>query len=416
MKLALTVTIAFLLHFSAIAADTTIVFRQIRYSEVFKIAKKEKKAVLLYFHFDGCGACVTMEKKTFTNNKVATFYNSNFICFEVNTLKGEGIETNKIYKVQLHPTFLFLDENGNTLNKIVGVFNPDEFVLQAKNALNPIKTLVYLKQQYNNGTRNADFLLEYCYRLRDANELDSLIINEYLNTQKVNQLNKEENIKFIYEFALHNGKTCISAESNAYKFMHDNKDLFKPYFDIEQVESRLMFVILPNVYQAIEKRDTVGFRKAIEVLKEYDTGKEYNFKEMDGRITRWTTSKSLVLTAELAYYQQIGDLAMYNTTLNSFLETIWNDSEALNSYAWDCYEKENDNTKLEKAVDCVIKSIELNNNYNNNDTYAALLYKLKEYDKALTQAEIAIEIAKKNNIEYKGTTDLIIKIKNNRKK
>ena len=416
MKLTLTVTIAFLLHFSAIAADTTIVFRQINYSEVFKIAKKEKKAVLLYFHFDGCGACVTMEKKTFTNNTVATFYNSNFICFEVNTLIGEGIETNKIYKVQLHPTFLFLDENGNTLNKIVGVFNPDEFVLQAKNALNPIKTLAYFKQQYNDETRNADFLLEYCYRLRDANELDSLIINEYLNTQKVNQLNKEKNIKFIYEFALHNGKACISAESNAYKFMHDNKDLFKPYFDIEQVESRLMFIILPNVYQAIEKRDTVGFWKAIEELKEYDTGKEYNFKEMDGRITRWTTSKSLVLTAELAYYQKMGYLAMYNTTLKSFLETIWNDSEALNSYAWDCYEKENDNTKLEKAVDCVIKSIELNSNYNNNDTYAALLYKLKEYNKALTQAEIAIEIAKKNNIEYKGTTDLIIKIKNNRKK
>ena len=203
MKQIITFTTALLIQLSVVASDTTLVLRQTSYSQVFELAKKEKKAVLLYFHFDGCGACVKMEKTAFVDKKVADFYNSNFVCFEVNTRKGEGIETNKIYNVQLHPTYLFLDANGKELHKIVGVFSPDKFVLQAQNASSSTKTLSHYKQLYNTGKREADFLFEYCYKLRDAYELDSLVINEYLNTQPINDLSKEKNIKFIYEFAVH---------------------------------------------------------------------------------------------------------------------------------------------------------------------------------------------------------------------
>ena len=416
MKLSLTFATALLMQLSIAASDTTLVFRQTSYSKVFELAKKEKKAVLLYFHFDGCGACVNMEKTAFVDKKVAAFYNSNFICLEVNTRKGEGIEINKIYNVQLHPTYLFLDENGNTLHKIVGVFSPDEFVLQAQNALNPTKTLTYFKQQYKEGKRDAEFLFEFCYRLRDANELDSLVINEYLNTQTTNDLYKEKNIKFIYECAIHKGQVCISFQSRAYKFMLDNKVHFTPYFDLEQVNTRLMFVVQNEVYSAIERKDTVAFWNAIEVLKEYDTGKEYNFKEIDSRITMWTTSKTLVLSAEISFYEKIGDSGKYNEVLKQYLEKIWDDYNALNTFAWSNYLKYNDKGKLKKSVDCVKRSIELNSNYENNDTYACLLYKLGEYEKALTQADKAIELAKQKSLDYKETTDLIEKIKDTQKK
>lgn len=416
MKIILIITTVLIIQLSAIASDTTLVLRTVSYSQVFELAKKERKAVLLYFHFDGCGACVKMEKTTFLDKKVANFYNSNFVCIDVNTRKGEGIETNKIYNIQLHPTYLFLDENGNTLHKIVGVFSPDEFILQAQNALSPIKTLTYFKQQYVGGKRDADFLFEYCYKLRDAYELDSLVINEYLNTQTRNDLSKVENIKFIYEFAIHNHKTCISSKNKAYKFMSYNIDLFKPYFDTEQVDARLMFIIQREVYQAIEVKDTVSFQKAIELLKKYDTGKEHYFKEMDDRITMWSSSKTLVLSAEISFYDEIGDLEKYNEVLKQYLLNIWDDYDALNTFAWDCYLSYDDNVKLEKAVVCVKRSIELNSNYANNDTYAALLYKLGKYDKAMKQAEKAIDLARMKNIEYKETSDLIEKIMDRQKK
>ena len=77
----------------------------------------------------------------------------------------------------MHPSFTFLDEEGNELNKIIGVFTPEEFIAQAKNALDPQSTFNYLKQRYNSGERDADFLLDYCYRLNDANEIKSQILS-----------------------------------------------------------------------------------------------------------------------------------------------------------------------------------------------------------------------------------------------
>ncbi len=416
MKQILTFTTALLIQLSVVASDTTLVLRQTSYSQVFELAKKEKKAVLLYFHFDGCGACVKMEKTAFVDRKVADFYNSNFVCLEINTRKGEGIETNKIYNVQLHPTYLFLDENGKELHKIVGVFSPDEFVLQAQNALNLTKSLTYFKQQYKNGKRDANFLFDYCYRLRDAYELDSLVINEYLNTQSIDDLGKENNIKFIYEFAVHAFKITTPFNSIAFNFMLNNRDKFYQYFDKDQVDTRIVWIVNAATYEAIEKQNEILFSKSIEVLKPFDTGQTYTFREMDGRTTGMITSKHLVLSYQMEYYEKASNLDKYNDVLRQYLEKIWNDYDALNTFAWNYYERFDDKSKLIKAVECIERSIELNSNYANNDTYACLLYKLSKYDKALKQAERAIELAKQKNIDYKETSDLIIKIKEKQKK
>jgi thioredoxin-related protein len=416
MKQILTITIALLLQLSAAASDTTLVLRQTSYSQVFELAQREKKAVLLYFHFDGCGACVKMEKTAFVDRKVADFYNSNFVCLEVNTRKGEGIETNKIYNVQLHPTFLFLDSNGEELHKIVGVFSPDEFVLQAQNTLNPTKTLTYFKQQYKSGKRDASFLLDYCYRLRDAYELDSLVINEYLNTQSIDDLGKEKNIKFLFEFAVHAFKIPTPFNSIAFNFMLNNRDKFYHYFDKDQVDARIVWIVNASIYEAIEKQNETLFRESIEALKPFDTGQTYTFKEMDGRITGMITSENLVLSAQMEYYDKANNSEKYNDALKQYLEKVWNDYDALNTFAWNYYERFEDKSKLEKAVECVQRSIVMNSNYANNDTYACLLYKLGNYDKAIKQAERAIELAKKENIDYKETSDLIIKIKEKQNK
>ena len=128
------------------------------------------------------------------------------------------------------------------------------------------------------------------------------------------------------------------------------------------------------------------------------------------------TSKHLVLSSQMEYYNKANNLDKYNDVLRQYLEKIWNDYDALNTFAWNYYERFEDKSKLEKAVECVERSIVLNSNYANNDTYACLLYKLGKYDKALKQAERAIELAKQKNIDYKETSDLIIKIKEKQKK
>jgi tetratricopeptide (TPR) repeat protein len=89
---------------------------------------------------------------------------------------------------------------------------------------------------------------------------------------------------------------------------------------------------------------------------------------------------------------------------------IWNSEQDLNSMAWTRYLSEDDPAKLKEAIAWVDRSIALYQNYNNTDTYAALLFKTGEYTKALKAAKDAIELAKQGGDNYDTTTDLINKI------
>jgi len=92
------------------------------------------------------------------------------------------------------------------------------------------------------------------------------------------------------------------------------------------------------------------------------------------------------------------------------LDDVWNGSDKLNSLAWKIYEEETDKVKLDLAIKWVQRSIELNEDYYNTDTYAALLYKTSKYKLALNIAKKAILIAKKMNIKHNTTIELIDKI------
>lgn len=92
------------------------------------------------------------------------------------------------------------------------------------------------------------------------------------------------------------------------------------------------------------------------------------------------------------------------------IDNLWNHSVNLNNIAWNAYKTENDITILLRCIKAIERSIELEKNYYNVDTHAALLYKTGNYTKALKRAKEAIDIAKKNNIEYETTTELIEKI------
>ncbi|MDF1866512.1 MAG: thioredoxin fold domain-containing protein [Saprospiraceae bacterium] len=411
MKIIITVATLFTFTFKLFAADTTIVFKPLEYKEVFELAKKKNKGVMLYFHFDGCGACRKMEKTVFKDRQVFEYYNSNFINFEINTLKGVGLEINKTYNVRMHPTFLFFDKNGNELHKLVGAYTAESFLQQAHNALNSDKTISNYKKSYQNGQRDSEFLFDYCYMLRDGYELDSMVINEYLSTIEPSEYEQEKNIKFIYEYVIYNHKNYISFDNPAFTFLESNKDKFYEYFDKDQVDSRIVWALHKTLNQAIEENDAEIFSAAMKIAKPYDQGKKYLFKEMDGRLTG-IMNEHFTLFLEMALYEKNKNVSKYKTAVDQYISIIWDEESQLNSFAWSTFEQSEDVDKLKTAVKCSVRSIELNNDYANNDTYAWLLFKLGEHEKALKQAEKTIQIAKKNNEDYSETAKIITELSN----
>lgn len=405
-----------LLTLQGFASDTSIIMRNIPYDELFERSGKEKKPVLLYFHYNECGACQTMEKTVFNDTAVAAFYNKNFICYEVNTRVGNGKVINKEnYRVRLHPTFLYLDAGRTELNKAVGTCTAAEFIQHGMNALNEKSSLANLRQQYRNGNRSGDFLYSYCYRLRDAYELDSLLVNQYLQSQPDADLSLEKNIRFLYEFAMYRGRTMLASDSREYRFIKANRSLFSTLFDPEQVDARLMFIVQDELYRSMQSGEEAVFEKKLEALKEFDTGREYNFKEMDGRITMSTTGNHLVAKARLDFAAQKKDTDLYSRYLTEFIQLNWDNHDVLNNLAWDIYEKQTDTGILGKALSCAQRSVALKSYYANHDTYAWLLHKLGRDDEAAKEATIAIRLAEEKQEDCSSTKGLLQTIKSGKK-
>ncbi|MEM6262907.1 MAG: thioredoxin family protein [Bacteroidota bacterium] len=392
-------------------ADTTINFRQISYSEIFEVAKQENKRVLLYFHFEGCRPCREMEKTVFIDEQVANFYNENFVCLKINTMEEAGIEVKNTHQVKINPAFLFFDQNENLLNRFIGSCTSQELISHAQKALSPTQNLRVMKESYQKGNRAPDFLFDYTYRLRDANQVDSAVINQYLRTQSFEELAEEHNLKFIYEFTLHKCNPTLQFGGRAFHFMLENRNSFSKYFKLEQVETRIAGTAILAAQQAVTEQDESTFNKAIEVLREFDNGKAYFYKKMDGGETGMFTSKSWILEFKMAYYEKSGSTELYNEALEQFIGKIWDDAYELNSIAWNFYKKYDDKDRLALAKTWSIRSIELNDSYANIDTYASLLYKLGDYESALKQAERAIAVAKQEKKEYQETEALITRIK-----
>ena len=89
------------------------------------------------------------------------------------------------------------------------------------------------------------------------------------------------------------------------------------------------------------------------------------------------------------------------------IEKIWENASELNSLAWHAYLEHEDISSLLIGLDIVKRSIELEENYHNVDTYAALLYKTGRYDDAFNKAKEAIDIAKRDDLDYSSTSELI---------
>jgi thioredoxin-related protein len=397
-------------------------FSQINWVEydedtIFERAEQEDKYVMLYFQLEQCGACRLVERNYFSDESVIDYINQNFVSANIDIMSDSGKKIKEKYVVIGGPTFLFYDADKNLIEKFLYVSSLDTFKLYLNRIPDYKKTLAYFKEQYENGNRDPEFLREYCYKLRDANELDSAMINEYLDTQPYDSLALEKNIRFIYEFAYHGHNPYITVKHDAYIFMKENIDFISQYYYSSQVIARLFFLASKDINRIKHEKDTTSMKIILDVFKKY--GKRHQtilYKDILGNIKSRLTMPAPYLSSQQVYYEMIGD-SIKAKELKNKIDKIRKEPghgywKLLNDQAWRYCEKYDDKQHLLQALDWVERSIELNSNPINHDTYAAILYKLGEYSAALRQAELAVELARKNDEDPpQPTMELIDKIK-----
>lgn len=135
-----------------------IVFTNGTYAEVLAKAKQENKVLMIDFFTDWCKWCVEIEKKVYTNAEVADFANSFQVNWKIDAEKGEGVNLAKKYNVTGYPTIVFVDGNGDEIDRIIGYLPVKDFLPAMKDIVsgkNTTKTLqAKLKENPNDAEAN----------------------------------------------------------------------------------------------------------------------------------------------------------------------------------------------------------------------------------------------------------------------
>ena len=323
------------------------------WSEVLTAAKEQNKYIFVDAFADWCVPCKWMAKNVFPTEEAGKFYNKHFIIYKLDMEKGEGVDFAKKYKVKVYPSYLFFNSDGELVHRTVGSKPVEKFIQDGKNALNVNTQLMTMNKKYDEGERSEQFLYDYAYALSNAYQ-DQMRIAEvttaYLDTQKDEDLTSEKNWGVI-------DKLLYNINSHAFKYLEENKGKFAAKYGEEKVDKKIM-------------------------------------------------------NTKIEYYKFMKDWDEYAKVSAEYVDKYANDDwQALNGFVWDFYENVDDNTMMKKAEKWAERSMELDKNYYNTDTYASVLYKLGKYDDALKYANEAIELAKKSGDKYSGTEKLIKEIK-----
>ena len=102
---------------------------------VLDLAASENKLVFLDVYTTWCLPCQMMEKDVFTDKSTAAIINRDFISYKVDAERSNGLNVAFQYNVAEYPTILFLDPQGNVLERGVGAHYHTKLVNLAESAL-----------------------------------------------------------------------------------------------------------------------------------------------------------------------------------------------------------------------------------------------------------------------------------------
>jgi len=360
------------------------------WEEALAEAQKTNKPIFLDAYASWCKPCKMMTKEVFPQASVGNYFNDNYVSIKIDMEKGEGPEIAKKYGVKVFPTFFFINPQGEALHKSAGYQVPDKFVQLAKDAKDENKQYFALKTKYDAGDKSPAVLYNYAMAMygSDAYYESAPIAEEYLQLLDKKELKSEKSMDMVMSIPI--GHDGFAAQQ-----LLDNRKKYEKSYTSEKVDNKLLGMMKSKVGVAAKANDVTALKEATDFISE----------NIPAKAAKWNAKLSMSFFERTDNWTGYADVASKYVT-----EHAMDDSETLNMIAWTYFESVEDKAQLEEAVNWVNRAIVLEHNYYNTDTKAALLYKIEQYEDALEASKIAIEAAKKEDMDPKETLSLVTKI------
>lgn len=354
------------------------------WQELLLEARSEGKMIFVDAYAVWCGPCKWMDANVFKDKAVGAFYNTHFINAKIDMEKGEGPELAEKFNVGAYPTYLFVNANEEVVHVALGSMAAPEFISVGEAAINPEKQYGRLRHLYEEGNRDSDFLKRFTEAAYQAGDR---IYTEVAALFLEGQENWKDNevMAFIYTYF------PMDTESAVFAFITENLNDFYKLYEEELIDRKVK---------------SAFFRSRID---------ETAFDEIENKLVKiFGKEKGEKFFAEykMSYYSRNieENLDEYIEATKGFFRKYLREVEdwgMLNREAWNYYQLVEGKKNIKEAIRWALRSIELDNNYFNNDTLAHLYFKFGNIDAAKTYAINAIDIAKNGGMGYDDTQQLL---------
>lgn len=189
----------------ATAQNRKIEFESTRsWPKIVEKAKAEEKIIFVDCYAEWCGPCKALDAQVFTQDKVADFFNANFVNAKLDMEKdADGRANAQAWGVTAFPTLMFIDpQTGEPVHKIVGARDADGLLTAAETALDPGKRLASKVMRYNDGERDPLFLMDFIATLHGSGmqkDAES-VAKAYITTLTLDEMTEVNNWLLILQF------------------------------------------------------------------------------------------------------------------------------------------------------------------------------------------------------------------------
>ena len=352
---------------TGVHVEKNLTFEQVRAK-----AKQENKFILMDCYASWCGPCKWMDKYVFSDSTVGAFYNANFVTCAYDMEKGEGLQLAKQFSIRNYPTYLIFSPAGQLVHRGLGSMEKEDFIKLGKAGINPETQYVTMRNQYSSTSSHTDsFLIKFCYAAADAQD-DSIgraALLEYLS--RLGHLETPATIQLLYDLTQ-------SVHDIGFEHLYQNKQAAIAALG----EKKYTDFIEDMIYNEGRKKAKQG----------------KGTPDFTAYVKQYLPEKAEMLTAEyeLNNLKRSGQWKDYPANAEKFVKKYaWNDGELLNGIAWNIYENVKDKNALQLALQWALRSAELDNTYEVNDTVARLYLATGDSKNAKKYAAQAIILAQK---------------------
>ena len=430
------------LLFSVLGFSQGIKFEQGSWKEVLEKARQINKPIFLNVYKSWSVPCKRMNNEVFPLVEVGKVYNANFICYQLDAEKGEGIEIAKKYNIEVYPTYLFINGNEKSFFNSVGTMDTKDFIALSTSALfamNDTIPITVWEKEYLEKKNDTTFILAYINKRSRLSLPVATLFDEYLKLipeeertsdpvlemykKVVHSLNEHS---FAVEYLLKNKTNFIGKHNNSfndYLYQMAKQTMWNDVRSKSKNEELLAIAV--EAYDQLPKNTVREQRDEIYIeyyflTRETDQYLVYATHFCDNYLMKLSTD-SIDKTDQLFVKildKQLNSITYPESIANGMEEAISRYKhmtrdrvgDKLNNFAWEVFKRVSDTEILKNALRWSGRSLELSiNNPYRLDTYANLLYKLGQKEEAITKEEEALHFAAEKDL--KGFTETLLKMK-----